>query len=61
MSEILTIIGLALKLAVIIFEKNKATPSEARRADLKRLDEAIEKAKTDKDLSDLSKYLGEKL
>ena len=61
MTEILTIIGLALKLAVIIFDKNKATPSEKRREELSKLDSAIELAKEKKDLTEVSKWLSTKL
>ena len=61
MSEILTIIGLAIKLAVLIFDKNKETPSEKRREELSKLDDAIELAKEKKDLTEVSKWLSTKL
>ena len=61
MAEILSILSLALKLAVIIFDKNKATPSEKRREELSKLDDAITLAKEKKDLTEVSKWLSTKL
>jgi len=61
MSELFTIIGLAIKLAVLIIEKTSKTDAEKRRESLAQLDDAITKAKESKDLTELSKWMGKLL
>ena len=61
MTEIIAIISMAIKLAILIFEKTKTSEAEVRREALSKLDQAIEKAKVDKDMRDLSKWIGERL
>jgi hypothetical protein len=57
-AEIFAFIGLVLKLALIIFEKVQKTPIEQRQKEMADFDAALEKAKTTKDLGDLSDWLG---
>lgn len=61
MSEILSMIGLAIKLALLIFDKSKEKKGEERRALLTELDDEIKKAKVSRDLTGVSKWLGSKL
>lgn len=61
MSDILAIISLALKLAVLIFDKSKTKKGEERREMLSELDDEIKKAKVSRDLTGVSKWIGEKL
>ncbi len=56
--EIFATLGLAFKVFLIIFEKQKSTPPEKRRESLSKLDTAVEKANDKKDLGDLSEWLG---
>lgn len=55
---LIAFITLVLKTALIIWDKLQKTPNDARRAELAKLDAAMEKADQTKDLSDLSKFLG---
>jgi hypothetical protein len=60
-AEIFTFIGLVIKMALFIFEKIQKTPNEQRRQALAEFDAALDKAKKEKDLGDLSKWIGSKL
>jgi hypothetical protein len=61
MGDLISAIGLGLKIAVLILEKQKDKPVEQRREALADLDSAYRKAKEKKDSSDLSKWFGGKL
>lgn len=56
-TEALAILASVLKFASFLIDKYKKTPSEKRRESLAQLDVAIEAAHK-KDLTDLSKWLG---
>ena len=61
MIEFLTVFGLAFKLALLIYQRNKSTPAETRRSELALLDEAIDRAVQLKDAKDLAKWMAGKI
>lgn len=56
--EILSLITLVLKFAVMVFEKYKKTEPEKRSSELAKVDEALTKGRATRDLSELSERMG---
>jgi len=61
MADILTVLTLAFKIIMLILDKTVKTATEERRKALSDLDSAIELAKQKKDMTEISKWLGERL
>ena len=59
-TEILAIVATIFKFAALLIERYKNTPAEKRRESLANMDKALELSKQ-KDLTDLSKWMGSKL
>jgi hypothetical protein len=60
-TAILGALPVLLKVILMIMEGLKKSPSEDRRKDLAELDQAFKNIKENKDLTELSKWLGRRL
>jgi len=60
-TAILSALPMLLKIILMIVEGLKKTPKEQRRESLGQLDQAFKKVKQEKDLTELSEWLGKRL